>query len=229
MSYHFLGLVNDINRRLNEVELTTTNFASCTGFYSFAKDAVNSSLRDINTQTFEWPFNHDTQREQLHPGDVRYFIPREVKTLDMDSFRIVRDDDLGNATVKLRILSYEDYLSKFVDYQYREDESVRGLPQSVFRSPSLEFGVVPPPDKEYTIEYEYYRNPVPLNLHSDVPTVPSEFRNIVVDGAMSYVYSFRGDTESSQLSTQKFQMGLKSMRTLYINRYEYLRDTRISF
>ena len=41
MSYNYIGLVNDVNRRLNEVELTETvgsltgNFATSDGFYSF--------------------------------------------------------------------------------------------------------------------------------------------------------------------------------------------------
>ena len=28
MAYDYIGLVNDVNRRLNEAELTSTNFAS---------------------------------------------------------------------------------------------------------------------------------------------------------------------------------------------------------
>ena len=43
MAYNYLSLVNQINRRLNEVELSSSNFATATGFYSQAKDAVNSS------------------------------------------------------------------------------------------------------------------------------------------------------------------------------------------
>ena len=50
MAYDYLGLVNDVNRRLNEVELTAANFASTTGYYSFAKDAVNASLRHIQQE-----------------------------------------------------------------------------------------------------------------------------------------------------------------------------------
>ena len=65
MAYNYLGLVNDINRRLNEVELTESNFAATTGFYSFAKDAVNASIRHINQEEFEWPFNHVEAEEQL--------------------------------------------------------------------------------------------------------------------------------------------------------------------
>ena len=34
MAYDFIGLVNEVNRRLNEVELTTSNFSTATGFYS---------------------------------------------------------------------------------------------------------------------------------------------------------------------------------------------------
>ena len=48
MAYDFLGLVNAVNRRLNEVELSSANFATATGFYSQAKDAVNASIRYIN-------------------------------------------------------------------------------------------------------------------------------------------------------------------------------------
>ena len=48
MAYNFLELVNEINRRLNEVELNTTTFPTATGFYQTAKDAVNSSIRHIS-------------------------------------------------------------------------------------------------------------------------------------------------------------------------------------
>jgi hypothetical protein len=224
-SYNFLGLVNDVNRRLNEVELTQNNFSTAVGFYATVKDAVNSTIRQINNEEFEWPFNHVTQEEELNTGEVRYFIPRDVKSLDMDSFRIVRDEDLGNSTVKLKVLSYEEYLDKYLDHEYNTDTTLQGIPQYVFRTPSLEYGVVPSPNKDYRIAYEYYRSPVGLNLYSDVPSVPEEFRYVIVDGAMEYAHNFRGDTQSAQLSAQKFQEGLKSMRSLYINRYEYVRST----
>jgi hypothetical protein len=70
MAYDFLGLVNDVNRRLNEVELTSTNFAAAGGFYGHAKDAVNAALQDIDQQQFEWPFNFISQNETLVAGTV---------------------------------------------------------------------------------------------------------------------------------------------------------------
>lgn len=224
-SYNFLGLVNDVNNHLNEVELTQSNFSSAVGFYSTTKQAVNSAIKEINQQQFEWPFNHDTQRENLSAGEVRYYIPRDVKTLDMDSFRIIRDATLGNETVRLKLISYEDYLDQYLDYEYNTDNSVRTLPRFVFRTPSLEYGVVPPPDKAYPIAYEYYRSPVDLSLYSDVPSIPEDFRYVIVNGALVHAHAFRGDNESSQMSLQKFDAGIKNMRTLYINRYDYVRST----
>jgi hypothetical protein len=63
MAYNYLGLTNDVCRRLNEVELSASNFTSTTGFYSFAKDAVNSAIRHINQEEFEWPWNHVEETE----------------------------------------------------------------------------------------------------------------------------------------------------------------------
>lgn len=227
-TYNFLGLVNDVNRRLNEVELTSSNFASAAGFYSSAKDAVNNAVRHINTHSFEWPFNHVTQEETLIPGTVRYFQPRDVKTVDYDSFRIKRNNTFGNETRRLSLISYEEYLDRYVDAEYNDNESQRGIPQYVFRTPSQEYGVYPPPKEAYEIVYEYYRQPVDMIYHYDVPTLPEQFRHVIVEGAMHFAYFFRGNTQDATLHFQKFEEGIKDMRTLYVNRFDYVRDTRVN-
>ena len=108
MAYDYIGIVNDVNRRLNEVELTATNFSTAKGEYSMIKDAVNASLRFINQHEYEWPFNHVEEEETLTPGLVRYAFPSDAKVLDFDSFRIKRDSTIGNGTVKLKSLSHEE-------------------------------------------------------------------------------------------------------------------------
>ena len=228
MAYNFLGLVNDINRKLNEVELTSANFASANGFYSTAKDAINSSIRHINQSQFEWPFNHVEQEETLTPGTIRYAYPADAKTIDFDSFRIKRNSTFGNTTQKLSIMAYEDYLEEYLDDEYNtSNTSIRSLPQRVFRTPDQKFGVHPSPDKAYELVYEYYRLPVDLENATDVPALPEQFRSMIVDGAMYYAYTFRGNTQDATLHLQKFEDGIKNMRTLYINRYDYVRDTRV--
>ena len=227
MAYDYIGLVNDVNRRLNEVELTSSNFATAGGEYGMIKDAVNSSIRFINQHEYEWPFNHVEETETLTAGILRYSFPADAKTIDFDTFRIKRNDTLGNETRLLKVLSYEDYLSKYVDYEYNTSSSLRGLPDFVFRSPSREFGLIKIPDQAYELVYEYYRLPVDLLNATDVPSVPEQFRYIIVDGAMHYAYLFRGETQEAQVAQAKYLDEIKSMRSLYVNRYDYIRSTAI--
>jgi hypothetical protein len=228
MAYNYLGLVNEVNRRLNEVELTSSNFATASGFYNTAKDAVNASLRHINHEEHNWPWNHILEEEVLTAGITRYDYPTDAKIVDMNSFRIKKDTTLNVSTTKLKSMDYQEYLDNYVDYEYNSGSDMQTLPRHVVRAPSQEFILVPTPDKAYELVYEYYRNPVSLELYDDVPNVPLEFKHIIVDGAMFYAYQFRADTQASQIAQGKFETGIKYMRSLYINRYDYVRSTVIS-
>lgn len=227
MAYNYLELVNEINRRLNEVELTSSTFTTAKGFYQTAKDAINSSIRHINHEEYNWPWNHREEEEVLTAGIARYPYPEDVKLLNMNSFRIKKNSTLNVATTKLTIMDYQEYLDNHVDTEYNTNTTIRSIPRFVVRTPSQEFIVLPNPDKAYELVYEYYQNPVSLSLSSDVPSVPKEFQHVIVDGAMFYAYQFRGDVQGSQLAQQKFEQGIKYMRSLYINRYDYLRSSMI--
>lgn len=223
MAYNFLSLVNDVNHRLNEVELTSSNFASAIGVYSAIKDSVNSSIQHINHQQFEWPFNHHTQEDVLVAEQTRYSLPANCKTVDLDTFRTKRDTALNITTKKLEVVSYEEYLEKGVDQEFNTD-APGAIPTHVFRTPNLGYGLYPCPDKAYTLIYEYYKLPINLDAYDDVPSIPENFRYVINEGSMYYAYMFRGDVEAADRSLAMFNTGLSSMRTVYINRYEKARS-----
>ena len=229
MAYDFLGLVNDVNKRLNEVELTSGNFAATTGYYSFVKEAINSSIRHINQEEYEWPWNHREEEVTLTAGVSKYSYPLDAKTINMNTFRIKRNSTFGNATVKLKILPYEEYLDKYVDNEYNSAASIRNTPEYIVRTPSRELILVPTPDQEYELVYEYFQLGYDLELHNDVPTLPEQYRNVIVDGAMYYVYQFRSDTQMASLSQQRYEDGIKYLRSQHINRTNYIRDRRVYF
>lgn len=228
MAYDYIGLTNEVNRRLNEIELTSSNFATATGFYAQNKDAVNSAIRDINQTHYEWPFNHVLAEETLSTGVTRYAFPSDAASIDFDTFRVKESSTLGNATAKLQVISYEDYLNSSVDQEYSTDSSKRNVPVAVFQAPSLEWGVTPAPNQDYEIEYEYYRVPVDLISSTDVPSIPERFRHVIVDGAMYHAYMFRSNEQAANIAKSKFEEGLKRMRTLLVNRYTYMRSTMVA-
>ena len=43
------------------------------------------------------------------------------------------------------------------------------------------------------------------------------------------MYMFKDNVEAAQFAFQAFMSGLKDLQTLFINNYEYVRDTRVRF
>ena len=119
MSGTFLSLTNSVLARLNEVQLTASNFSAARGIQIQAQNAVNESIRYINQREFNYPFNHATETKTLTAGVVRYSLPTSTKTVDYNTFRIVKDSDLGNSGGRLAILDYNDYVNSYIT---QEDE-----------------------------------------------------------------------------------------------------------
>tara|TARA_B100000900_G_scaffold377085_1_gene360237 strand:+ start:582 stop:1511 length:930 start_codon:yes stop_codon:yes gene_type:complete len=118
----FLSLTNSVLARLNEVQLTSSNFSNARGIQIQAQNAVNEAIRYINQREFQYPFNHTTKSQTLSPGTVRYSIPTDAKHVDYNTARIVKDSDIGSSGANLRILQYNEYVNK--EYITQEDEIV---------------------------------------------------------------------------------------------------------
>ena len=69
MSETFLTHTNRVIARLNEVQLTSSDFANSRGIQTQCKNAVNEAVRYINQKEFQYPFNHSTktQKTQKNP------------------------------------------------------------------------------------------------------------------------------------------------------------------
>jgi len=228
MAYNFLGLVNDIGERLNEIQLTSANFSAAVGVHASMKQAINSSVNRINRINYQWPFNFSLQSDTLTAGDMRYSYPATAKFVDFNTFRIQRDATIGNTSRKLRQVDYEQYLSNYIDDEHNSSETgIRSIPQWVSRAPSQEYTLAPAPDEAYTLDYEVYSLPTALSAYDDVPTIPSDSRDVIVDGAMYFMHLFNGDHETADRLDGLFKDNVNDMRKLYTNRYEYVRDTRV--
>jgi len=119
MSGTYLSLTNSVIARLNEVQLTSSNFSSARGIQVQAQNAVNETVRYINQREFNYPFNHSTKTQTLTAGVVRYSLPTSTKTVDYNTVRLVKDSDLGTSGGRLGVLNYNDYINNYIT---QEDE-----------------------------------------------------------------------------------------------------------
>ena len=102
-----------------------------------------------------------------------------------------------------------------------------GVPQYIVRTLDNNYLLYPFPDKQYTLTFDYFTFPSDLSAHDDTTTIPDRFAPVVVDGATAYVYQYRGELYQYQLNFERFNQGIKNMQTLVINKYDYIRSTKI--
>jgi hypothetical protein len=223
----YVTLVNELLRRLNEVQLDSAgaDFSSARNVQALAKDAINNSIREILQYNQEWPFTLTTYTETMVVGTGVYSLPANASKVDWDTFYLKRLTSADNQPKKLQVVTYNDYLRT-----YRPQEDTGGtdaytVPEVVYQTQDLKFGVTPIPDAAYEIEYRYWSFPDDLTLYTDVCIIPDRFKHVIIDGAMMYMMRFRSNDQQGEIHRAKFVKGLEDMRSLLLDSPQYLRST----
>jgi hypothetical protein len=225
----YLELCNQTLRRLNEVEIAADDFANVRGVQALVKDAVKAAIARVNQSEFEWPFNSAQHNATLVVGQTEYTWPDFFKVADMNTFQIVADSSLNVNYKTLKSLDRDEWYKKHRDDDYNAGNSGRGVPEFVFDTHGNGYGVTPSPDKAYNLTFRYYLNYSDINNATDVTRIPTSFDTVIIDGALYHMYMFKDNLESAQAAFMSFEKGLKDLQTLYINNFEYVRDTRVRF
>ena len=213
----YLDLTNELLRRLNEVVMDSTDFATARNIQALAKDAVNSSIREILHSAQEWPFALTTYTETLVSGTKEYSFQADMSSVDWDSFYLKILTSANNVPAKLRLITFDDYLS---NYRANEDLSGSGgytAPSAVYQTQESKFGVTPIPDAAYEVEYKYWTFPSDLTAYTDTTIIPDRFKNVIVDGAMMYMMLFRSNEQSAVIHRDKFDQGIRMMRRVLLD------------
>ena len=100
-------------------------------------------------------------------------------------------------------------------------------PRHIVRSADNNYLLFPYPDKTYELKFEYFKVPTALSAASDVPAIPEQFQQGIVDGATAYGYQYRGEAQQYQLNFARFEEGIKHMQSILLKRTEYIRSTFI--
>ena len=254
MAYNFLGLVNQICRKVNEVELTEGNFGTAQGFYSLAKDAVNRAIKDINNSEDYWRFNYKEHIQLMEQGVARYALPNDHTTVDFDTFRIGLNVELTipgsgvwydpllwndsdtysdvlsfsnakNLSFRSKWLKPLDYDDYLQNYSFKEFMAEeQNEPRFVVKTPTNSFIVHPTPSFYFPVFFDYYSLTNELTAPTDVPTIPEKYDFVIFTGAMRDVYSFREDDFNAEKSENYFRNQIKEMRRREINLMTYVRS-----
>jgi hypothetical protein len=98
----FINLTNELLRRLNEVQIDESSFASVKNIQALAKDAINSAIRQTLQDAQEWPFLLVTHEQTLTAGTGAYSFPADYSKADWDTFFIKRLTSKNNIPKKTK-------------------------------------------------------------------------------------------------------------------------------
>lgn len=223
----YVTLVNQLLRRLNEVALNSSGdgFTTVKGVQALAKDSINNAIRHILQDGHEFPFLKTTYTHTLTALQKEYSFQSDFSTVDWDSFFLKVHTTAGNEPRLLKPISYEDYLQT---YRVQDETNTTGdAPIVVYQTYEDKFGISPPPNTDYEVEYVYFAFPNDLTAYNDTCIIPSRFDHIIVDGAMMYMMRFRSNDNQAQIHQMNFDKGIKSMRRLLLDDKLRVRSTVI--
>lgn len=229
MGSTFLVLTNKVLRSFNEVELTAGTFASAVGVHAHARDSVNMAIQSIYEGEVEWPFSYTEGTINCVAGTFEYSLAATAIRPDWESFRL--KDDQPSSSYDGLYLPYMTY-EKFLVFGHKDrlenaTSDSYSQPRWITNLPDNTIAVGPfPPDVAYVIEYDYYSAATDLSAHGDTTSIPTMWDRVIVEGAKSYMYRFRDNIEMAAMADSKFQAGIKNMRTVLMNKYQAVYDTR---
>lgn len=225
----YVALVNELLRRLNETTLDTAGdgFDTARNLQAIAKDAINSSIREMLQVSQEWPFLITTYTETLVAGTGTYAWQTDVSKVDWDTFYLKKLTSADNEPKLLPVITFEDYLRYHRPNEDTSGTGGRTTPTTVYKTQERKYGVTPLPDAAYEIEYRYWSFPNDLTNFDDTAIIPDRYKHVLIDGAMMYMMRFRSNEQSAALHQRKFEDGIDTMRRLLLDAPRYVSSTVI--
>lgn len=225
----YMDLTNRLLRRVNDVEITESDFLSARGIQATAKDCVLDTIREINSSRIDWPFNAVEHSQTLTIGVEEYAWPAQFTAADWESFQLQKDDVLNIKHQQLLPITREQWYHNYRDLDYDTETIGKGVPIFCFPSHGQGWGVSPSPNQAYPIKYRYYKNPTDLVAFNDEATIPSKFDYVIIAGALLHMNLFKENPQGVAIAKKKFDDGIGDMVNMFLPNPAYVYDGRVNF
>ena len=93
---NYLQLCNAVLLELNEVVLTSANFADSRGVQSATKEFINKAVSDLYSAEVEWAWLHTSTTQNTIVGQQEYTLPTDMRKVDFESFYLTPKQVISN-------------------------------------------------------------------------------------------------------------------------------------
>lgn len=211
----WIDLTNRLLRKVNDVEIAVSDFASVRGVQAAAKDAIQEAVKEISTTRFDWPFLAQNYSQQLYVGVSEYDWPEDFNAVDWNSFQLQRDDVLGVSYKTIDTISREQWYKYHKDQDNQAGPLGRDQPGFVMPGHGNKWAVTPSPNKAYIVNYRYFKSPTTFTLYSDQTAIPDRFDYVILQGGMMQLQQFKENPQGQAVAEKKFLQGIGTMVNLF--------------
>jgi hypothetical protein len=253
MATTYLQSTNELLREVNEIVLTSSNFASAIGIQQHAKDCINRAYNDIVTSEPRWSFLAANESGSTDPfygntyvetvAGTRWYELKESSSSLTTDYGAVDWNDFYLTTIgvsgasapytskNLRFATLEDWkdFRREAENVDDADSQTWGEPNVVFRSPDgRKFGVSPIPKEVYRVWFFAYDLPTALSAHGDEIVFPDVYVPVLIARARYYMHQFKENMQAAAFALDDYKKGLRQMKSNMLSPApKYITDDRV--
>jgi hypothetical protein len=205
---NLLQLVNQTRVECGVSGPTLSSAQNLTGESARILAWVQQAWIDVQTSKEDWlflrePFEFNTVAQQWEYTPANAGLTN-FGNWKRDSFRA---SSVNNLYRDEQLMNYMDWTTYRNLYRYANMRNTYARPVVVSITPNKDLAFGSTPDQAYTVNGEYYTQPVTLSADTDIPGIPDRFQMIIVYRAMMYYAGYesapevlsRGDFEYRRL------------------------------
>jgi len=168
---------------------------------------VTKAVLDIQINRNQWSFLWASASSNTQIGKKSY-TPADLNIPTVKELSVVL---IGTKEV---VVKKWDWWLENIRKEGKAD--VPGSPLYITMSPDNKIHMYPVPEKVEVITFDYYRKPVAVSANTDIPVIPADFHQAIVEKALIYYAQYEDDDYRYQQSTIAFNDWMNSLSRDYL-------------
>jgi len=245
-------VVNEVLGEINEVRLTSANFASARNIQQFVKESINRAYSDMHDDEYKWPWLAESTPLDEYLGNTylstvagtRWYLADSTSTeldedfghIDWDSFTLTEEGVSGKEAPyvvrDLDMVTLTEWKRRYAAIEERDksDSKTYGVPSRVIRYPDgKRIGLSPIPDEEYRIYFYAWKQLTALVTYDDPLVIPSQYKPVLLARTRYHVWQFKGQDQRASYALQDYKKGLRRMREALNPLPDIFEDDRVIY